>query len=108
MSRMSYVPCVLKLHGGCGHYLPKNEITMQRFHSLTDDVSSYIKALNIRIMKQNLGGNIVSLEKGLITNKAKINELDVEMNGLIYQSTDIALGNAIVHQNLVYTQNIKP
>ena len=68
MSGMSYVSCVLKSHGGCGPYLPKKEITMQRFHSLTDDVSSYIKALNIRIMKQNLDGNIVSLEKGLIAN----------------------------------------
>ena len=92
MSGISYVSCVLKSHGGCGPYLPKNEITMSRFHSLNDDVSSHIKALDIRIMKQTLGINTIVLQKGLIANRAKINEHDVEAEGQICPKHRYSLG----------------
>ena len=58
----------------CGSYLPKREVSLVKFHSLNDDVTADVASFKIGITQPYIGSNNILLEKGLIANRAKIQE----------------------------------
>ena len=69
-----YSSCILKGLSECASYLPKREISLVKFHSLNDDVSADVASFNIGVTQPYTGSNNILLEKGLIANRAKIQE----------------------------------
>ena len=79
----SYNSCIFAKRGDCGPYPARKETCMSELSKLKNDVSTSIKALNVRLTSSVLSGNCVLQQCGLIAHRAYIQQSDVSENAKI-------------------------
>ena len=79
----SYNSCIFAKRGDCGPYPARKETCMSELSKLKNDVSTSIKALNVRLTSSVLSGNCVLQQCGLTAHRAYIQQSDVSENAKI-------------------------
>ena len=79
----SYNSCIFAKRGDCCPYPARKETCMSELSKLKNDVSTSIKASNVRLTSSVLSGNCVLQECGLIAHDAHIQQSDVSENSKI-------------------------